>query len=142
MNKTTLKVVSAVFILAVILIVVAFLLESSAKKSIKNNENLCLISSQICEIDDVKIYSKSPMSSMKELSLMIENLDSSIDLIEARIYGLNMDMGEINVVFKRIDDSNNFETKVFLSACVYGEMLYKLEFSEPFSKYSVGFLID
>lgn len=141
MNKTALKVVGAGFILAAILIIAAFLLESSAK-NISKDENLCLINAQVCEIDGVKIYSKLPMSSMKELPLMIENLDSSMDLISARIYGLNMDMGEVNVVFKRIDGSNNFETKVFLSACVYGEMLYKLEFSEPFSKYSVGFLID
>ncbi|TXE89141.1 hypothetical protein FPD38_02460 [Campylobacter volucris] len=65
-----------------------------------------------------------PITSMSELDLNISNL-GDFDKLNARVYGLNMYMGDIVPNFKKIN--NSYHTKLVLSSCTLDTMRFRIE---------------
>ncbi|WP_291952529.1 hypothetical protein [Campylobacter sp.] len=68
-----------------------------------------------------------PISSMSELKLIINNL-GNFNNLNARVYGLNMYMGDIIPKFKKIN--NSYQAKLVLSSCTLDIMRFRIEFFE------------
>lgn len=78
-----------------------------------------------------------PLKVLEESKIIIKNLDEIKDL-NARLYGLNMYMGDIVGEFERID--NEYLANIVFSTCAENTMRYRLEL---FSKdKSLGLFID
>ncbi|MCR6594112.1 hypothetical protein [Campylobacter insulaenigrae] len=68
-----------------------------------------------------------PISSMSELDLNISNLGDFSNL-NARVYGLNMYMGDIVPKFKK--NNNSYHAKLVLSSCTLDVMRFRIELFE------------
>ena len=70
-------------------------------------------------------FDPRPIEAMTPFMVHISNLPSKLNEPNARIYGLNMDMGTIKVALK--PNAKGYEAKVVLSTCVMSKMEYRLE---------------
>ena len=71
-------------------------------------------------------FKEKPILAMVENELLIENLGEFSEL-NARIYGLNMYMGDIVPSFKRLENGT-FKAAIVPSACVLDIMRFRVEF--------------
>ena len=101
-----------------------------------NNEDLvfyCDLSSNDCSflINDKNISIKSsakPILPMNEFQIFIENLGDYKDL-KAKLFGLNMYMGDILLKFEKIGE-NLYKSDVVISSCPLDIMRYRLSLLE------------
>lgn len=80
------------------------------------------------DFDDKKVlvsFVSKPLIAMDENTLKIKNL-GDFKKLNAKIYGLNMYMGDIVPTFIKNDD--NYEAKIRLSSCATKTMRYRIEF--------------
>lgn len=106
----------------------------------KFDENLsCNLNGNACFSADVK-FSTTPnlIEAMRPFTLQISNLKGEFDDLNARIYGLNMDMGTILVRLNKIDEI--YEGKAVISVCVVKEMVYRVELYD--GKKPLGIYVD
>lgn len=108
-----------------------------ANKNLKNAENLneenltlyfCDLNSKKCKFENnISIdISKRPIVAMQDFSMYVTNL-SQKESIKAKLYGVNMYMGEIELEFTKIQD-NTHKADVVLSSCPLDVMLYRMDF--------------
>ena len=83
-------------------------------------------------------FKEKPIQALIENELVVENLGAFKDL-NARIYGLNMYMGDVVPNFERINESS-YKAAVVPSACVIDTMRFRVEFFE--GKKPVNFHFD
>ncbi|KGI56737.1 hypothetical protein [Campylobacter sp. MIT 97-5078] len=84
--------------------------------------------------------SLKPLASLQEFELILENL-GDYKKLNARIYGLNMYMGDIVPSFEKIH-SNSYKANIVLSACVIDIMRFRMEFFEGEEKLDFYFDFD
>lgn len=90
----------------------------------------CDLNSQNCSINhnenkiEFSFYPR-PLEAMAPLTLKISGLNSKYKNLNARIYGLNMDMGTIKANLE--NRGNLYMGTVVLSSCVVEVMNYRLE---------------
>lgn len=73
-------------------------------------------------------FKTKPLRILDENKLVIKNLGDMKDL-NARIYALNMYMGEIIPKFKKLSQ-NDYEANIVISTCILDTMRYRIEFFE------------
>lgn len=83
-------------------------------------------------------FAEKPIQALIENELVVENLGAFKNL-NARIYGLNMYMGDVVPNFERIS-ANSYKANIVPSACVIDTMRFRVEFFE--GKKSVNFHFD
>lgn len=89
----------------------------------------CDLNTQECEynLNERKVLvslSPKPITSMSELDLNISNI-GDFDKLNARVYGLNMYMGDIVPNFKKIN--NSYHAKLVLGLCTLDIMRFRIE---------------
>lgn len=134
----------------VIVLALAFYLSSLTKPTNNARRELikelnpleCDLNIQACEYNfkgkTVQVFfDEKPLSSLSQTRLRIENLGDYKDL-NARIYGLNMYMGDIVPNFEK--EGQSYEATIVIAACVIDIMRFRVEFfdaDEP-----LGFYFD
>lgn len=78
-----------------------------------------------------------PLKILKETKIIIKNLDDIKDL-NARLYGLNMYMGDIVNEFSKVN--NEYVGEIVFSSCIEATMRYRLELFS--NDKSLGLYID
>lgn len=73
-------------------------------------------------------FKEKPVQALVENELVIENLGEFKDL-SAKIYGLNMYMGDVMPHFEYLNQ-NSYKANVVPSACVIDTMRFRVEFFE------------
>ena len=73
-------------------------------------------------------FKEKPVQALVENELVIENLGEFKDL-SAKIYGLNMYMGDVMPHFEHLNQ-NSYKANVVPSACVIDTMRFRVEFFE------------
>lgn len=91
----------------------------------------CDLNLQACEYDfngqKVRVeFKEKPVQSLIENELLVENLGEFKEL-NAKIYGLNMYMGDIVPHFEKTHQ-NSYKANVVPSACVIETMRFRVEF--------------
>ncbi|MCV3407315.1 hypothetical protein L8U38_01240 [Campylobacter lari] len=89
----------------------------------------CDLNTQECEYNfkDKKVLinlNPKPIATLNELDLNITNL-GEFKKLNARVYGLNMYMGDIVPQFKKIN--NTYHAKLVLSSCTLEVMRFRIE---------------
>ncbi|MBT0824874.1 hypothetical protein KJQ78_06345 [Campylobacter lari] len=89
----------------------------------------CDLNTQECEYNfkDKKVLvnlNPKPIATLNELDLNITNL-GEFKKLNARVYGLNMYMGDIVPQFKKIN--NTYHAKLVLSSCTLDIMRFRIE---------------
>lgn len=69
-------------------------------------------------------FEPKPLKILKETKIIIKNLPKTKDL-NARLYGLNMYMGDIVSEFEMVGD--NYEGYIVFSSCIEATMRYRFE---------------
>lgn len=132
-----------VFLLAM-LVFFAMNKQSQKRELIKELAPLaCDLSIKACEYEfkgqKVEVeFKEKPLQTLIENELIIKNLGDFKDL-NARIYGLNMYMGDVVPHFERVGE-NSYKASVVPSACVLDTMRFRVEFFE--GKKSIDFYFD
>lgn len=90
----------------------------------------CDLNTKSCEYDfkDKKVLvsiSPTPIVTMSELDLNISNL-GEYENLNARVYGLNMYMGDIVPKFKKLN-KQDYHAKLVLSSCTLDTMRFRIE---------------
>lgn len=103
----------------------------------------CDLNIQACEYDfkgrKVKVeFKEKPIQGLIENELVIENLGEFKNL-NARIYGLNMYMGDIVPHFEQFNQ-HSYKASVVPSACVIDTMRFRVDFFE--NKKPIKFFFD
>ncbi len=103
----------------------------------------CDLNTKACEYEFqgrlVRVELKNkPLRAMQENEIIISNLGSFKDL-NAKIYALNMYMGEISSSFQALNE-NEYSAKVIFSACVMDLMRYRIKFFN--ANKPLGFYFD
>lgn len=91
----------------------------------------CDLNLQACEYEfkgrKVRVeFKEKPIQALIENELLVENLGEFEDL-NAKIYGLNMYMGDIVPHFEQVGQ-NSYKANVVPSACVIDTMRFRVEF--------------
>lgn len=131
--------------LLILLILIGFGLFFYNKQSSIKEEALafyCDLSNKDCEflLNGKKIFIKSsekPIIPMDEFELFIENLGEYKNL-RAKIFGLNMYMGDIFVDFDKID-KNSYKANILLSSCPLDVMIYRILLFNGDKKLDIAF---
>lgn len=128
------------FFLVFVSLVFAILFFSLSRQEGKKRELIkdlsplaCDLSIQACEYEfnkqRVRVeFKNKPLLELVENELVIENLGEFNEL-NARIYGLNMYMGDLVPSFEKINE-NSYKTDLLLGACVLDTMRFRVEFFE------------
>lgn len=104
--------------------------DNQTQKIVAESNITCDLNTQNCAINHNgnKIafsFDPKPLEAMVPLTLKIEGLSSEYENLNARIYGLNMDMGIIKANLK--NKGNLYIGTIILSSCVVEVMNYRLE---------------
>lgn len=104
---------------------------------------VCDLNEEPCEYEfkgrKVRVeFKEKPIQALVENELVVENLGDFGEL-NARIYGLNMYMGDVVPHFERIS-ATSYKAAVVPSACVLDTMRFRVEFFA--GKKSVDFYFD
>lgn len=142
------KKIILIILLSCVAFVLAFLLtkeDTTPKRALIKELNAlaCDLNTQDCSFDfkGKKVLVKTnlkPILALEEFKLIVENL-GKYEKLNARIYGLNMYMGDMIPSFEATS-LNSYEANVVLSACVLDIMRFRVEFfdgNEP-----IGFYFD
>ena len=130
--KKILYIISAIILGGVF----AFIANSSDNQiqKISADSNItCDLNSQDCIVNHngesitFSFYPR-PLEAMAPLTLNVDGLKNEYKNLNARIYGLNMDMGTIKANLENIGDI--YAGSVVLSSCVVEVMNYRLELFE------------
>lgn len=117
-----------------------FYINNEKKIDNQNFEVKCDLNLQDCENDGVKFsFSSRPVYSMVPVLLEISNLQGDFKNLNAKICGINMNMGTIKADFKKVGD-NKYRTNVVFSACVVAKMIYRIELFD--GEKSIGKFVD
>lgn len=113
-------------------VVALFLLAFNKKeKDIKTEFSLdCYLNIENCEISykDKQVlfsFSNKPVHAMTPNTLKISNLEGNFTSLNAKIKGVNMNMGTIKANFIKKDEI--YEGELIFSSC-YKDMLYEISF--------------
>lgn len=103
----------------------------------------CDLNIQACEYEfkgrKVRVeFKEKPLQALIENELLVENLGEFEDL-NAKIYGLNMYMGDIVPHFEQVEQGS-YKANVVPSACVIDTMRFRVEFFS--AKEAVDFYFD
>lgn len=127
--KNILYVLSAIIIGALFAFIINSYDEQTQKISADSNIT-CDLNTQNCNISykgkeiGFSFYPR-PLEAMVPLTLKVEGLNDQYKNLNARIYGLNMDMGTIKANLE--NKGNLYIGTVVLSSCVVEVMNYRLE---------------
>lgn len=91
----------------------------------------CDLNEQECEYEfkgqKVRVeFKEKPIQALVENELFVENL-GEFKHLSAKIYGLNMYMGDVVPHFERVNQ-NSYKANVVPSACVIDTMRFRVEF--------------
>ena len=137
------------FFVALLLVVGAFLVldnepQNKRRELIKELPLLaCDLNEKPCEYEfkgqKVRVeFKENPVQALVENELVVENLGDFSEL-NARIYGLNMYMGDVVPTFKKTS-ANSYKAAVVPSACVIDTMRFRVEFFN--GKKPINFYFD
>lgn len=131
--------------LLILLVLISFGLFFYNKQNSVKEEILvfyCDLNNEDCEflLNDRKIFIKSsekPIIPMNEFEFFIENLGEYKNL-RAKIFGLNMYMGDIFVDFEKMD-KNSYKANILLSSCPLDVMIYRILLFDGDKKLDIAF---
>lgn len=107
----------------------AFLLNANNEFKKQNSPlNIwCDLNTKDCQMDNGVKFSfwSKPLIAMTPIILSIDGLKGDYKNLNARIYGLNMDMGTIKVNFDKKE--KQYIGKLILNSCILSRMDYRLE---------------
>lgn len=88
-------------------------------------------------------FKNKPLRILDENELVIENL-GSFKRLNARIYALNMYMGDVVPEFKALGDENNqtYSANIVISACPLDLMRYRIELFDGDTPLNLHFDVD
>lgn len=114
-----------------ILIILLCFIGCNEKKDIKTQFDLsCYLNIENCEISYKNkqvlfSFSNKPVRAMTPNTLKISNLEGNFTNLNAKIKGVNMNMGTIKANFIKKDEI--YEGELIFSSC-YKDMLYEISF--------------
>ncbi|WP_257935939.1 hypothetical protein UPTC15629_1201 [Campylobacter lari] len=138
-----------VFALAIVFAICGTYFYTNSSNSGKKRELIttltpltCDLNVQECEYNfkDKKVLvnlNPKPIAALNELDLNITNL-GKFKKLNARVYGLNMYMGDIVPQFKKIN--NTYHAKLVLSSCTLDVMRFRIELFDD--EAPLGFYFD
>lgn len=117
----------------------------SSPESSLDSHHCVLNENGVCEVEynnqTFQIQaSPFPIVALKPTIWTLSNLNLNTPTINAKIYGINMDMGTTQIQFRKTPH-NTYEAKVFLGACVLESMEYRLSFEGRLLGISADFYV-
>lgn len=114
-----------------ILVILLYFIGCNERKDMKTQFDLsCYLNIENCEISykDKQVlfsFSNKPVRAMTPNTLKISNLEGNFTNLNAKIKGINMNMGTIKANFIKKDEI--YEGELIFSSC-YKDMLYEISF--------------
>ncbi|WP_304342516.1 hypothetical protein [Campylobacter ureolyticus] len=114
-----------------ILVILLYFIGCNERKDMKTQFDLsCYLNIENCEISykDKQVlfsFSNKPVRAMTPNTLKISNLEGNFTNLNAKIKGLNMNMGTLKTNFIKKDEI--YEGELIFSSC-YKDMLYEISF--------------
>ncbi len=121
------KILSLLGIVVVCAILAAIIVQNYAKTRL--DSRICLLNESTCVIylHDKSIEIQAIPQNIKPLEpITIRVQGEKFTKLEAKIYGINMDMGIIHTAFKPVSQ-DTYEVAIVMSACTMDTMQYQLE---------------
>ncbi|MCW0186287.1 hypothetical protein OJP00_06890 [Campylobacter lari] len=138
-----------VFALAIVFAICGAYFYTNSSNTGKKRELITTLTPLICDLNiqeceynfkDKKVLvnlNPKPITTLNELDLNITNL-GEFKKLNARVYGLNMYMGDIVPQFKKIN--NTYHAKLVLSSCTLDIMRFRIELFDD--ETPLGFYFD